>query len=87
MNIHDDLALEWADIPGEGLVRVFTTASFKDGIALTAQIGEAASGLGRFPEVLITPVKVTVTIPADIDGRDHQLAHVIDKLIDDDTNT
>lgn len=83
MYIHDDLAVEWADIDGEGLVRVFPVVDFKTGFVLTAHIGLAAEKTDYFPEVILTPSKVTVTIPSDSDGRDHQLAHAIDAIRDE----
>ena len=75
---HDDLALEWADIDGEGLVRVFTTADFKSGFVMVAHIGLAAEQVDYFPEVQLGPRKLTVTIPPNDDGLDHRLAHAID---------
>jgi pterin-4a-carbinolamine dehydratase len=86
-NTHDDLALEWANIDGEGLVRVFPVDTFKSGFVLSAQIGMAAEQLGFYPEVLLTPSKVTVTIPGDSDGRDHQLAHAIDAALSNATKS
>jgi pterin-4a-carbinolamine dehydratase len=83
MTTHDDLALEWADIDGEGLVRVFPTANFKVGFVLTAHIGKAAEDTGFYPEVLLTSTKLTVTVPDDTDGRDHQLARAIDDILSD----
>lgn len=84
-NTHDDLELEWADIDGEGLVRVFPTADFKSGFVLTAHIGMAAEAAGYYPEVLLTPSKLTVTIPPNDDGLDHRLAHAIDTALIDAT--
>ena len=82
MDIHDDLNLEWADIEGQGLVRVFPTTDFKTGFVFTAHIGQAAERLDYFPEILLTANKLTVTIREDVDGRDHQLAHAIDDALD-----
>ena len=42
MNTHDDLELEWSDIEGQGLVRVFPVTNFKSGFVLVAHIGLAA---------------------------------------------
>lgn len=83
MNIHDDLALEWSDIDGEGLVRVFSTESFKSGFVLIAHIGLAAERVEYYPEILLTEHKLTVTIPSNDDGLDHRLAHVIDTTLHD----
>lgn len=79
--IHDDLALEWADIDGEGLVRVFVTADFKSGFVMVAHIGVAAEEVDYFPEVLLTSKKLTITIPPNDDGLDHRLAHAIDDTL------
>lgn len=83
MNTHDDLSVEWANIDGTGLVRVFQVANFKSGFALTAQLGMAGEQIGHYPEVLLTTDKVTVTIPSHPDGLDHQVAHAIDDALKD----
>lgn len=87
MNTHDDLELQWADIEGQGLVRVFPTANFKSGFVLVAHIGLAAEQAGYYPEVLLTESKLTVTIPPNDDGLDHRLAHAIDTTLHDAANT
>lgn len=79
--LHDDLALEWATIDGEGLVRVFKTADFKSGFVMVAHIGLAAEETGYFPEVTLSSDKLTVTIPPHDDGLDHRLAHAIDTAL------
>ena len=83
MNTHDDLSVEWANIDGTGLTRVFPVANFKSGFALTARIGIAGERTGHYPEVLLTTDKLTVTIPPHPDGLDHQLAHAIDDSLSD----
>ena len=83
MNTHDDLNVEWADIDGQGLVRVFPTADFKSGFVLVAHVGMAAEQIEYYPEVLLTPTKLTVTIPPNDDGLAHQLAHAIDTALHD----
>lgn len=83
MNIHDDLALEWADIDGEGLVRVFPIADFKSGFVMLAHIGLAAEKIDYFPEILLTTSKLTVTIPPQDEGLDHRLAHAIEAALND----
>lgn len=83
MNTHDDLELEWADIEGQGLVRVFPTTDFKSGFVVVAHIGMAAEEVAYYPEVLLTEHKLTVTIPPNDDGLDHRLAHSIDTVLHD----
>lgn len=83
MNIHDDLELEWANIDGEGLVRVYPIADFKSGFVMLAHIGLAAEQAEYFPEIHLTNSKVTVTIAPNDDGLDHRLAHAIDAALND----
>lgn len=85
MSKHDDLALEWANIDGEGLVRVFPLANFKSGFVMVAHIGLAAEKVDYFPEVLLSNDKLTVTIRPNDDGLDHRLAHAIDGVLTDAT--
>lgn len=79
--MHNDLSVEWSDIAGEGLVRVFPVADFKSGFALTAQLGLAGERTGYYPEVVLTTSKVTVTIRPESDGLHHKLAHEIDQSL------
>jgi pterin-4a-carbinolamine dehydratase len=81
MNPHDDLELEWADIEGEGLVRVYPIANFKSGFVMVAHMGMAAEEIDYFPEIHLTSTKLTVTIPPHEDGLDHRLAHAIDAAL------
>lgn len=83
MDIHDDLGFEWADIEGQGLVRVFAVPNFRSGFVMVAHIGLAAEQTDYFPEVLLTEKKLTVTIPPNDDGLDHRLAHAIDAALSD----
>jgi pterin-4a-carbinolamine dehydratase len=87
MSIHDDLALEWADIDGQGLVRVYPTTDFKSGFVFVAHIGMAAEQVEYYPEVLLTSNKLTVRIPENDDGLDHRLAHAIDAALENAVNT
>lgn len=81
MNIHDDLPVEWADIDGQGLVRVYSTDSFKSGFALLALIGSVAEQLEYYPEVVLSSAKLTVTVPENDEGKDHQLVHAIESTL------
>ena len=83
MDTAHDIALEWSDIDGEGLVRVFPVSSFKTGFVMAAHIGLAAEKTNYYPEVLLSPTKVVVTIPPDSDGLDRQLALGIDEALHD----
>ena len=87
MNTHDDLELEWSDIEGQGLVRVFLVTNFKSGFVLVAHIGLAAEQVEYYPEVLLTESKLTVTIPPSDDGLDHRLAHAIDATLHEAAST
>lgn len=80
---NNDLAVEWSDIEGEGLVRVFPVPSFKAGFVVTAHIGLAAEQVDYYPEVQLTAKKVIVTIPPHDDGLDYRLAHGIDDVLAD----
>lgn len=79
--LHDDLALEWADIDGEGLVRVFKIADFKSGFVMVAHIGLAAEETNYYPEITLSSDKLTVTVPPNDDGLDYRLAHAIDTAL------
>ena len=78
------LNVAWAHIPGEGLVRVFETENFAEGLALVARIGKAAEGVGHYPEVALRPDEVDVTaFSVDAGGvtqADLDLAKALDKI-------
>lgn len=82
----NDLNVAWSEIDGEGLVRVIPADSFKTGFIVLATIGKEAEKLGYYPEILLTSEKITVTIPENDNGRDHELARTIDDVLDDATN-
>lgn len=85
MNVHDDLPLEWADIDGEGLIRVYPVDSFKSGFALLALVGGVAEQLQFYPEITLSATKLTVTVPEDFEGKDHQLVHAIESTLHNET--
>lgn len=85
MNVHDDLPLEWADIDGQGLVRVYNTDSFKSGFALLALVGSVAEQLQFYPEVTLSSHKLTIVVPEDDEGMDHQLVHAIESTLRNET--
>lgn len=83
MDMHDDIDLQWADIDGQGLVRVVPVDSFKTGFVFLAHVGLAAEQTEYFPEVTLTTSKLTIVIPPHSDGLDHRLAHAIDGVLSD----
>jgi 4a-hydroxytetrahydrobiopterin dehydratase len=76
------LNVAWTHIPGEGLVRVFETQGFAEGLALVGRIGEVAERLQNYPEVTLRPDEVDVTVfAAEVGGvtlADIELAKTID---------
>jgi 4a-hydroxytetrahydrobiopterin dehydratase len=56
------LNVAWAHIPGEGLVRVFGTAGFAEGLALVERIGGVAERLQHYPEVTLRSDEVDLTV-------------------------
>lgn len=76
------LNVAWTHIPGEGLVRVFDTAGFAEGLALVERIGGVAERLQHYPEVTLRNEEVDVTVvTADAGGvtqADVDLAKAID---------
>jgi|GEM_PF-1624267 len=77
------LHVEWTHIPGEGVVRVFETAGFAEGLALVEKIGGVAERLTHYPEVTLRSDEVDVTaFTADAGGvtsADIALAKAIDE--------
>jgi 4a-hydroxytetrahydrobiopterin dehydratase len=67
------LNVGWWHIPAQGLVRVFTTNSFADGMALTAKVAAVAEQLQHFPQVDLQHDQVEVTITSDDSGNLTQL--------------
>lgn len=76
------LNVAWTHIPGEGLVRVFETQGFGQGLSLVARIGQIAERLSHAPEVTVRDDEVDVTaFTADAGGvtqADMELARAID---------
>lgn len=79
------LHVEWTHIPGEGLVRVFETKGFADGLMLVEKIGGVAERLTHYPEVTLRDDEVDVTaFTADAGGvtqADIELAKAIDEAL------
>lgn len=77
------LNVAWSHIPGEGLVRVFETQGFAEGLALVERIGGVAERLTHYPEVTLRVDEVDVTaFSAEAGGvtqADIELAKAIDQ--------
>ncbi len=78
------LDVEWSLIPGQGLVRVFETDSFKEGLDLAANIAKVADEIKHYPQVRLTDDEVEVTLITESSGgittADVELAGAIDGL-------
>lgn len=76
------LNVAWSHIPGEGIIRVFETQGFAEGLALVERIGGIAERLTHYPEVTLRSDETVVTIvDADAGGvtqADIDLAKAID---------
>lgn len=76
------LNVAWSHIPGEGLVRVFETQGFADGLLLVEKIGGIAERQTHYPEVTLRSDEVDVTVFSSEAGgvtqADIELAKTID---------
>lgn len=74
----------WTHIPGEGLVRVFETDSFGEGLALVNQIAKVVMDLRHEPEIILRVDEVDITtFTPDAGGvtqKDIDLAKAIDAI-------
>ncbi len=81
----ENLHVAWSAIPGQGLVRVFETDSFAEGVALVGKLAEVAEQLGHHPDVHLSPAEVEVTLlthgAGGITQRDIEFAKVIDSKL------
>jgi 4a-hydroxytetrahydrobiopterin dehydratase len=79
------LNVAWTHIPGEGLVRVFETDGFAEGLALVEEIGGVAERLTHYPEVTLRNDEVDVTAftpeAGGVTKIDIDLAKAIDETI------
>ncbi len=75
--------VEWSVIPGQGLLRVFPTGNFNDGVALVARLGQLAERHDHHPDVHLTFDEVEVTLlthnAGGITNLDLKMAQAIDK--------
>lgn len=78
------LNVGWTHIPGEGLVRVFETDSFGEGLALVNQIAEVVMKMSHEPEIILRVDEVDITtFTPDAGGvtqKDIDLAKAIDAI-------
>ncbi len=78
------LHVAWSAIPGQGLVRVFTTNGFNQGVALITQLAEIAEAHNHHPELHLTYDELEVTLTTHSAGgvtqKDIELAQAIDTL-------
>lgn len=79
------LNVAWSHIPGEGLVRVFETQGFAEGLALVERIGGAAERLTHYPEVTLRTDEVDVTAFTPDAGGVTQIDIDLAKAIDAET--
>lgn len=77
-----ELDVEWSAIPGQGLVRVFTTGSFNEGVALLASLAKLADKLNHHPDVHLTFDEVEVTLTTHSAGGVTNLDIEMAKAID-----
>ena len=78
------LNVGWSAIPGQGLVRVFETGSFKAGVTLLVRLAEVVAQFDHDPTIRLHSDQLEVTLTTlDAGGvteRDIELAGAIDKL-------
>ena len=79
------LNVAWSHIPGEGVVRVFETKGFGEGLALVNRIAEVAERLKHHPEVTLRYDEVDVAcFTHDVGGvtqGDIELAKAVDEAV------
>lgn len=78
------LNVGWTHIPGEGLVRVFETENFAEGLVLVNQISKAVMQLKHEPEVILRADEVDITTftpdAGGITEKDINLAKAVDEI-------
>lgn len=82
----EHLNTAWSHIPGQGLVRVFETNSFAQGLMVVNEICRVVEDMGHYPEVTLRVDQVElVTTSQDAGGvtdMDVQLAKAIDAMVE-----
>ncbi len=80
----EELNVAWSAIPGQGLVRVFETSNFAEGLALVNEIAKVAEAQNHHPDVTLryNEVELTTTThsASGVTQKDIDLAKSIDKL-------
>lgn len=80
-----NLDVAWSALPGQGLVRVFSTGSFTAGLALLGGIAKLAERANHHPDAHLTFDEVELTLITHSAGgvthQDVQLAQAIDQLV------
>lgn len=81
----EKLNVAWSHIPGQGLMRVFETHNFAEGLALVDRIGQLAEEKGHHPDITLRYDEVEVTtFTHDVGGitqEDLNLAKAVDDLV------
>lgn len=79
------LHVAWSALPGEGLVRVIPTHTFKEGFALLATIADLAERQNHHPKVTLSYSQLELTLTTHSAGgvtqQDIELAQAIDQLL------
>lgn len=75
----------WSAIPGQGLVRVFPTVNFAEGLVLLNRIGSIAEEFGQYPDIRMTPNELEVTLVSrdagGITESDFEMAKELEGLL------
>jgi 4a-hydroxytetrahydrobiopterin dehydratase len=83
-NVLYELNTAWSALPGQGLVRVFETGSFSEGVALLARVAELANRLDHHPEARLGFNQVELALmtrdAGGVTRKDVALAKAIDGL-------
>lgn len=80
------LNVAWSSIPGHGLVRIFDTANFGEGLALVNKIGQVAQQHNHHPEITLRYDQVEVVLTTHRAGGITQLDITLAQAIDGVTN-
>lgn len=80
----DELNVAWSAIPGQGLVRVYETGSFDEGLELTGKIAKIADKMDHHPDIHLQNNEIEVTLVSHEQGgvtqKDVEMAKAIDLL-------